>query len=131
MFEYIQHILDLFKSHPVIAAGVIGVSLSMLATQGLKMYIPDEWTERRYRLATQTIGFFTGWFFTHGAWALFDPSSGHFERFYASAGAGFASPAIYAFMSSFVMHKFPWFDERFSGRPKSSDQQNKPVLPPN
>ena len=130
-FQLIQKFSDSFQAHPIMAAGIVGVALSMLATQGLKMYIPDGWTDRQYRLTTQIIGFVTGWFFTYGAWIIFDPKSSNFVKFYASASAGFAGPAIYSFVSSYIMHKFTWFDERFSGRPKSVSEQSKPVPPAN
>lgn len=128
-FQLIQKISDSFIAHPTIAAGIVGISLSMLATQALKMYIPDDWSSHKYLLTTQMIGFVTGWFFTFGAWVIFDTKASGFEKFYASASAGFAGPAIYSFVSSFVCHKFPWFDEKFSGRPKPATSQDKPVPP--
>jgi len=119
--DFIRDILGIFSKYPDVAAAVVGITLSMLATQFIKKLLPDEWTDSKFKKVTQMIGFFTGWIFTHGAWILFDPTSSHFEQVYASAGCGFASPCVYSFVSQYVMHRYPWFDRVFSGRPQAPD----------
>ena len=119
--EIVHAILNTFSQYPDFSAGCIGISASILATQFIKRLLPDEWPERKYRKVVQIIGFVTGWFFSHGAWIIIDPSSTHFEKLYASMGCGFASPSVYAFVFGWLGHKFPWFDAAFSGRPNSGD----------
>ena len=118
MDEMFEHVMQIVHQYPDFAAAVVGVFLSMVATQFFKNFLPDTWTDQRYRRWTQLMGFATGWFFTHGAWVLFDPTSSHFEKVYASMGCGFASPALYSFLSAWLSAKFPWFERTFSGRPQ-------------
>lgn len=125
--EILQHILNLAASYPDLSAAVVGIALSMCATQFIKKQLPDDWSEGKYRRAVQLTGFITGWMFTHGAWVLFDHGASHFEKLYASAGCGFASPAVYSFLSAWLGHKYPWFDRVLSGRPKETP--DAPVTP--
>ena len=115
--DMVHSILHLFTEYPDVAAAFVGILCSLMATQFIKKMLPDSWSDETYRKVTQMVGFFTGWAFTHGAWVLFDPTSSHFERVYASAGCGFASPSVYSFVSQYMMHRYPWFDKVFSGRP--------------
>lgn len=117
--ETLSHILHMATEYPDVAAAVVGILLSMFATQFVKKLLPSTWPDSKYRVVVQLTGFFTGWFFTHGAWVLFDTGASHFEKFYASAGCGFASPAVYSFLSAWLGHKYPWFDRVLSGRPKA------------
>jgi len=115
--EHISGLLGLIAQYPDIAAAILGIFLSMCCTQFVKMFLPDSMPTPRYRLLVQLIGFVSGWVFTHGAWILFDPSSGHFERLYASAGCGFASPAIYSMLIPWLTSKWPAVGRALSGRP--------------
>lgn len=112
----INYILGIAKEYPDLAAAMVGLVLSWCATQFFKKMIPDNISDGAYRRAVQGIGFVTGWGFAHGAWILFDPTSSHFEKFYASAGVGFASPALYSLAVSYLAEKYQWA-KGLSGRP--------------
>lgn len=112
------HLLKLVSQYPDIEAAIVGISLSIGATQFFKQFIPDSVSDETYGKLCQLIGFVTGWVFAHGAWILFDHSSSHFEKLYWSAGCGFASPAVYSFLSGFLEHRFSWWDKYFGGRSK-------------
>lgn len=126
MMEIVNHILHLASDYPDLAAAAVGIAMSMFATQFIKKQLPDEWSDSKYRRAVQFVGFFTGWIFTHGAWVLFDHGASHFAKFYYSAGCGFASPAIYSFLSAWLGHKYPWFDRVLSGRPTPEIKSEQP-----
>jgi Na+(H+)/acetate symporter ActP len=129
MMEMLEKVLFLATKYPDLVAAVLGISFSLAATQFFKKFIPDSWSDENYGKAAQLIGFVTGTLFAHGAWRLLDPSSNHFEKFYASVGCGFASPAIYSFAMGYLENKFKWFDKYFGGRQKdgspSSSDSNK------
>jgi hypothetical protein len=108
----------LLDRHPDLEAAVIGLLLSWCATQFFKKMLPDTWSEALYRRVTQTIGFITGWVFTHGAWHLLDPTASRFEHIYYSAGIGFASPAMYSLVVGWATNKWPGLESRMSGRPR-------------
>lgn len=118
MMEMFEHVLQVLSKYPDLAAAALGIALSLVATQFFKKFLPDAWSDEKYAKAAQLIGFVTGTLFAHGAWRMLDPSSNHFEKFYASVGCGFASPAIYAFVNGFMENKFPWWDKYFGGRNK-------------
>lgn len=117
MTETIRKYLELAGQYPDLCAGIMGVLMSMFATQFVKKALPDSLSEETYRRIVHLTAFVTGWIFGHGAWTLFDPHSSHFEKLYASTGCGFASPAIYSFISAYMKNRYPWFDKVFSGRP--------------
>lgn len=109
--------LGIFAKYPDVTAAVVGLLISWFATQFLKTLIKDWVPDTRYRTYVRLIGFFTGWFFTYGAWRILDPTATTFASFYFSAGIGFASPALYSFVIPYLKVKFP-FLEKLSGRPE-------------
>jgi hypothetical protein len=127
--ELLQKILNMASVYPDLTAAVVGIVLSMAATQFIKKLFPDNWSDHKYRVGVQLTGFFTGWIFTHGAWALFDHGASHFEKLYASAGCGFASPAIYSFLSAYLSKKYSWFETAFSGRPAPKQETPSDQVP--
>lgn len=118
--EWVNGILKAFSNYPDVAAALLGLALSWSATQTIKKMLPDTWSDAKYRHAVQIVGFVSGWAFTAGAWRLLDPSAGHFERFYYSAGMGFASPALYSAIIPYIATKFPRVGKALSGRPSDN-----------
>jgi len=115
--EQVNGWLGTFTSHPDISAALVGLFLSWCATQFVKKQLPDGLSNEVFRRVTQIVGFVTGWFFAYGAWRLMDPTATRFEYLYYSAGIGFASPALYSLVVSYLANKYPWVEKVMSGRP--------------
>lgn len=109
-------ILSIATKYPDLCAAGVGLLMSWGATQFFKKLIPATVSDTNYRRVVQAIGFVSGWLFAHGAWIIFDPTSSHFEKLYMSAGVGFASPALYSVVISFLAGKYQWA-KALSGRP--------------
>jgi hypothetical protein len=116
MFD-IDRWLELAHRNPQIAAGVVGVFLSIAATQFLKAFVPPSVPNERYKAYVRLIGFFAGWFFGYGAWRIFDPTGTKFADMYWAAGIGFLSPLTYSIVIPLLVKRWPYMDAVFSGRP--------------
>lgn len=112
----VNSVLGIAEKYPDLCAAGVGLLLSWGATQSIKRLLPSSMSDDNYRRAVQGIGFVTGWIFAHGAWIIFDPTSSHFEKLYMSAGVGFASPALYSAVISYLAGKYQWA-KALSGRP--------------
>jgi hypothetical protein len=123
MFDFgiFSTIIQYATQNPQLAAGIMGVMLSLAATQVLKYLVPASWTDTEYKSTVRVIGIVSGWFFGFGAWKLLDPTERTIGDFFWAAGVGFLSPAIYSLLTALIGIKWPAIEKYVSGRPDGSN----------
>jgi hypothetical protein len=105
------------QASPQLSAGVVGVLLSLAATQVLKYLVPDTWTDYEYKATVRAIGIITGWFFGFGMWKILDPTAKSIVDLFWAVGVGFLSPASYSLLVPWICNKWPFMAKYLSGRP--------------
>lgn len=113
----VQYVMGLLNSYPALCAGVVGVLLSLCATQFFKTLLPPAWEDEKYKAHVRLIGFFSGWLFGYGAWKLLDPAVGAFGDMYYAAGIGLVSPTLYSILVPVAVKRYPFLEGVLSGRP--------------
>lgn len=115
--DWIVQVIPYAGQYPQLAAGLVGVLMSLAATQILKYLIPSKWSDADYKHCVRVLGVLTGWFFGYGAWRLLDPKVGELGDFYWAIGIGFLSPTVYSLIVPLLVAKWPVLDKLLSGRP--------------